>query len=286
MSSINDISQLTYKLGTDLIPKNIPKFHKQMLEFWFEFFSVEPSTMQEILNEKLCLNKFILIQGRPIGENYNLVKKTGITNLGQLVNKNTFKTIRQLEAEYSCSLSQFQLNSLLSAIPSSWKKNLKDRTDFITGPLYDLPGMRINIPKLTNKKIYEILTFSKASPSAENKWVKYYPFLETINWSDIYSLCSLVTTNSKLRSLQYNIVHRIFCCNYNLYLWKIVEKSDCWYCNEVDTLEHYFFSCEQSKIMWKEVEKIIHNTLGLKISLTVLKILLGIPCKNIRFTMF
>ena len=126
-----------------------------------------------------------------------------------------------MEAEYSCSLSQFKLNSLLSAIPSSWKKNLKDKTDFTTGPLYDLPGMRINIPKLTNKKSYETLTFSKAIPSAENKWVEYYPFLETINWSDIYSLCSLVTTNSKLRSLQYNIVHRVFCCNYNLYLWKL-----------------------------------------------------------------
>ena len=166
------------------------------------------------------------------------------------------------------------------------EKNLRDRTDFTTCPLYDLPGMRINIPKLTNKKIYEILTFSKAIPSAENKWIEYFPFLETINWSDIYSLCSLVTTNSKLRSLQYNIVHRIFCCNYNLYLWKIVEKSECWYCNEVDTLEHYFFSCEQRKIMWKEVEKIIHNTLGLKISFTVLEVLLGIPCKNICFTMF
>ena len=140
------------------------------------------------------------------------------------------------------------------------------------------------IPKLTNKKIYEPLTFSKAILSAENKWVEYYPFLETINWSDIYSLCSLVTTNSKLRSLQYNIVHKIFCCKYNLYLWKIVEQSECWNCNEVDTLEHYFFFCEQSKIMWKEVEKIIHNALGLKISFTVLEILLGIPCK--KYTLY
>ena len=139
--------------------------------------------MQEILNEKLCLNKFILIQGPPIRDNYNLIKKTGITNLGQLVNKNTFKTIRQLEAEHSCSLSQLQLNSLLSAIPSSWK--------------------------LTNKQIYKTLSFSKAIPSAENKWVEYYPFLETINWSDIYSLCSLVTTNSKLRSLQYKNCRKI-----------------------------------------------------------------------------
>ena len=36
--------------------------------------------------------------------------------------------------------------------------------------------------------------------------------------------------------------------------------------------------------MWKEVEKIIHNALGLKISFTVLEILLGIPCK--KYTLY
>ena len=87
MSSINGISQLTYKLGTDLIPKNILKFHKQMLECWFEFFSVEPSTMQEILNEKLCLNKFILIQGQPIRENYNLIKRLELQIWASLLTK-------------------------------------------------------------------------------------------------------------------------------------------------------------------------------------------------------
>ena len=140
--------------------------------------------------------------------------------------------------------------------------------------------MKININKLTNKKIYEHITFSDVTPSAENKWVEYYPFLDNINWSKIYSLCYTITTNSKLRSLQYSIVHRFFSCNYNLYLWKISETSLCWYCNQVDTLEHYFYYCDQSESIWKEVEKIVHIALGLKISFTVLEILLGIPCKK------
>ena len=140
--------------------------------------------------------------------------------------------------------------------------------------------MKINMSKLTNKNIYETLTFSKATPSAENKWVEYYPFLDTINWSNIYSLCSTVTTNSKLRSLQYSIIHRIFSCKYNLYLWNITETSECWYCNETDTIEHYFFYCNQSESMWKEIGKIVQNALGMKVNLTVLEILLGIPCRK------
>ena len=153
--------------------------------------------------------------------------------------------------------------------------------DTIPSALYDIPHLKANIKELTNKKIYEALTFNETVvPSAENKWVEYYPFLGKINWCVIYSLCHTVTTNSKLRSLQYSIVHRIFCCNYNLYLWKITESSVCWYCNQVDTLEHYFFYCDQSRDIWKEVEKIVQSALKLKINFTVLEILLGIPCSK------
>lgn len=54
----------------------------------------------------------------------------------------------------------------------------------------------------------------------------------------------------------------------------------CLYCNEVDTLEHYFVYCDQSKDLWKEVEKIVQSALKLKMNRTVLEILLGIPCEK------
>ena len=52
MSDMNDISKFTYKLSTGQIPGNMSKFYKQILEFWFDFYSVEPSSTGEILNEK------------------------------------------------------------------------------------------------------------------------------------------------------------------------------------------------------------------------------------------
>ena len=152
MSGMTDISKFTCKLSLNQIPRNIPKFHKQILECWFDFFSGEPSSKGEILNEKLVLNRFISIQGQPISENFALIRSTGITNVGQLVTENAFKTLAELEQEYHCRLSQLQLNSLVSAIPSAWKKTLKHDTTPATNPLYDIPHLKINFPKLDNKK--------------------------------------------------------------------------------------------------------------------------------------
>ena len=134
MSDMNDISKFTCKLGTDQIPGNKSKFYKQILEFSFDIFSVELSSTGEILNEKLLFNKLILFHRKPIGENFTLRRKTGISCIGQLVKENSFKTLQELEQEYNCSLSQLQLNSLLSAIPPSWRKMLKNNTSPIIYP--------------------------------------------------------------------------------------------------------------------------------------------------------
>ena len=133
-------------MGSESIPKDISKFHKQMLEYWFDFFQVEPTSAEEILNDKILYNKFLLIQGKPKNEKNNLIKKTKITNLNQHVVENSFETKLQLELEYNCSPSRLELSSLLSAVPSSWKKIIKERS-------YDIPDLKINILKLTNKNI-------------------------------------------------------------------------------------------------------------------------------------
>ena len=94
MTGMGNISKLTHKLNSGLIPENIPKFYKQLLESWFDFFSVEPTSAEEILNENLLFNRFILIQGQPISENFNLIKKSGINKISHLIEGNTFKTLR------------------------------------------------------------------------------------------------------------------------------------------------------------------------------------------------
>ena len=74
----------------------------------------------------------------------------------------------------------------------------------------------MNIEKLKNNNIYKSLAYSTAIPIAENKWVEYYPFLDKLNWSKIYTLPSKTTKDLKLHSLEYSIIHRFASCHYNL----------------------------------------------------------------------
>ena len=75
----------------------------------------------------------------------------------------------------------------------------------LTGSNLDIGHLKMNISKLKNNNIYESLTFSHTIPTAENKWVEYYPFLENFDWSIVYSLPSKKSQITQ-SSIQYNTV--------------------------------------------------------------------------------
>ena len=75
------------------------------------------------------------------------------------------------------------------------------------------------------------------------------------------------TAETYLQSLQFRIIHRYFPCRYNLHLWNIVGDNKCEFCNDADTLSHYF-ACECDSVV---------QFVQFVINFTSLDILLGIP---------
>ena len=63
-AGINDKSLLLHKLDNSNPVQNSSLFYNQVLESWYTFFSISPTTINEILNEKLHYNKFITIGGK------------------------------------------------------------------------------------------------------------------------------------------------------------------------------------------------------------------------------
>lgn len=61
-------------------------------------------------------------------------------------------------------------------------------------------------------------------PTAQETWMNIYPFLETIEWSEIYLLPYKITKEPYFQSLQYKILNRILNCNERLYKWNISEN--------------------------------------------------------------
>ena len=62
------------------------------------------------------------------------------------------------------------------------------------------------------------------------------------------------TKESRLRLLQFKIIHNIFPSNLLLYRMKIKDSNKCDFCEEIATIEHMFFSCRDLKIFWNFIK--------------------------------
>ena len=63
-----------------------------------------------------------------------------------------------------------------------------------------------------------------------------------------------LTKTTKFVALQYKIIHRIVACNSYLFRCKIKNTDKCSFCNESDSISHFFFDCENTRSFWKDVE--------------------------------
>ena len=103
--------------------KIIPSpYYKQIIEIWQELKTNE-MTSNEILNEKLQLNKLFLIDNKPVC--FATLQNSPQKTLKNILNKDfSFKSRIYLTNE-NIQLSILEYNSLVTAIPTKWMKQLK-----------------------------------------------------------------------------------------------------------------------------------------------------------------
>ena len=113
-------------------------------------------------------------------------------------------------------------------------------------------------------------------PTCYYKWESEY-YYATFDWELINVIPYESTADTYLQSLQFRIIHRYFPCRYNLHLWNIVGDNKCEFCNDADTLSHYFAECDSVVQFWKFLKRWFIRTFQFVINFTSLDILLGIP---------
>ena len=79
--------------------------------------------------------------------------------------------------------------------------------------------------------------------------------LHSNTWNNI--LIGLKET--KLREVQWKIVHNIYPTNILLNKMGIKSSEKCDFCDEVDVVEHMFFRCKRLQTFWTDVSKRIDN---------------------------
>ena len=167
--------------------------------------------------------------------------------------------------------------SLVKAIPKAWLKRIVNNDcDCVSQVSNVMDKLKNNVMKLKSKKIYwKYLEKIVRQPSAIQHWISEFPFFHDNDFAEIFSN-AYNTGDVKLQSFQYKILNRIFACNYMLNKWGIANSAKCTYCEDIDTLEHYFYYCEHCQEFWKGITQWFAVVYQVNIPLKIVDILMGI----------
>ena len=153
---------------------------------------------------------------------------------------------------------------------------LQSISDKIIGTVNKVPRSIFDIE--TKDVYWELVGRIVEKPSAASKWEELYDLTE-FDWESIY--CTpLVARESTLQSFQYKVMHRFFPCNAILNTWYPTQSACCDYCNEIDTIEHYFVECNAVQLFWKYLFNWLNSTTKIHLHIKRLEIIFGIINEN------
>merc|ERR1712121_52314 len=136
-------------------------------------------------------------------------------------------------------------------------------------------GLRFNDKDLHRAKQFrKYLTKEKyKTPCSEQFWQnKFNVTLSKEHWS----LAINVTSESRLRELQWKILHNIYPTNILLSKMGLATSKNCSFCPEkVDYLEHFFCECVKITELWRYIENCFYVKYNVKVQLSTQDILLG-----------
>lgn len=136
------------------------------------------------------------------------------------------------------------------------------------------------------KKLYSILILQKKQiVAAQRKWnLEFPPPLDipiADYWESNYRASFRSVCETKLQAFQFKLLHRILPCGKYLKNIRIQSTDLCKYCNDVDTLTHFFFSCPRVQPLWLALCNWSAQQVNIQLDhISLHHYMLGIPPEN------
>ena len=253
-ANINDIKFIDLLKCTH--PSNnlmtrLSKFYQNIINNWSKIRSINFENATSVSSQMLWYNKHITINRKPFfwKKWYN----KGIILIKDILNKEgNFANEIEMKDKYGINISFLELLQIRQAMPHDWKLLLLDN------PCTEDPQLYLTLYKTFSKSLNEIKTVhcywayiekSKILPACIKKWEETLD--KPPDWRKTFELPFITFSETKYQSFQYKILHRVVECNHWLCQIKEKDSAKCNYCNENDTIEHFFITCPCTIIFWQ-----------------------------------
>ena len=278
--SVMDLLKCRY-VQSDLKRFALSEFYVDLLTTFRKVTSVGlPIDPSQIGKELLWLNSAIKCDKRAIFDKN--MYECGIKTVGDIVSeRGTIMNFAEMKRKYpGIRVNFLRFLSIVSAIPRSWKNNLRsqrecgiDLDEREGPPKINIGDKIVNLGKLQTKDFYWLIR-KTVKPNAITKWER--EDVNPDNWSRLFLIPYICTRSTKLQAFQYQIIHRYIPTRKFLYVRKVIDSPRCERCNDIDTLMHHFCSCPAVVNFWESVFGYINDHLSEPIQRNNHNIIFGI----------
>ena len=158
-------------------PRNL--FYFGILSNWLNFINVKPTSFTELLAEPLFFNDVFQIGGQHISTEYSDWMRAGISTVSDILQSDgSFKGKIELENQLNIVIPHLKYNKIVSSIK---QVSSSIETTCVTASSVETFCLK-KLNEISNQQIYcQLIKHLYQAPTSQNKWVEYYPFLDTIN---------------------------------------------------------------------------------------------------------
>jgi len=263
------------------IINGFPSFYYNLLKIWFDTKDVQSkSDMSTNHNQVIWNNNIVKLNHKTLFFSDWIC--AGFIFISDLFNHDgSFITIDALNHRDICTGNALlKYFALYNAIPSEWKTlNPSNIADINIAITFNSVPIDACSPKIFRKAM---INNAYVKPTCIDFWSNKLPN-HTCNWENIWLAVPNCTSEAKLITLNWKILHNIYPTKF--YLHKIGKENTniCSTCNVIDYVDHFFFNCTKIRQIWNVANQIISSNLATAIQLTVENVLLNYHDNNSKF---
>ena len=232
---------------------DLPIFYKNIILNWTEVNKdISYVTKDTIRQEAIWLNQLITVKDKPLYCEQSIRKNIYyISDI--LADDNKLMNYTEINRKYGINYTFLDILRLRLTIPHEWRQilageiteNKKDENLF----------NKINrVDKLKTKDIYWLILNRihdcETPPNSQIYWQTKYN-IDDEDMKRVFVLPYICTKRTTLQASQYKTIHKIINCNYWLHKIKIIDNPNCRFCQEEETVEHFFYACEHTQNFWR-----------------------------------
>ena len=226
------------------------------------------------INQSLWNNKSFTYTGKVLY--FRNWAERGLTSLHDITDQNEILPYQSI-CDILGNSANFLEYNVVAAVTNRYLATYPQ--DVIVDDVSHRTPMFCNSTVQNAKQIRNILiTLDKSTPWSHRFWKRKFNYdIDDKDWQMSFKY----TDESRLRVLQWKILHNIYPTNILLCKMRVTENNFCSYCADtVDFIEHFFFFCPVVLKFWKDVEQFLLKRIGINVKLGITDVIFGIKDKN------